>query len=167
MTLRSLIDALRQNHLCFQPASSEALDGELGKALPDDLLEFYSHTNGAMLHRGDGGGFIIDGAEWEWSIASFEELEPVTDKGYIDTDSPLWDAATGWLGLVDVQDADWLAIDVRSPGRGEIIDCFHETVGDVGYNKIVARSFTELLGSLLSSKKPFWLQNGRPDLGVH
>lgn len=91
----------------------------------------------------------------------------MAETGYVDPNSPLHECAQRWISVVDVQDSNYVAISTE-PGRvGEAIDCFHETVGEPGYNKIVAKSFTDLLAGLLRSPEAFWLGDGSPDYGYH
>jgi hypothetical protein len=60
---------------------------------------------------------------------------------------------------------NYVAIDLPPKPSGEVwfIDCFHETIGEPGNNKIIAVSFTEFLDrALLGSRIHYWLE---PDFG--
>ena len=66
-----------------------------------------------------------------------------------------------WYTLADVQDSNYVAIDLNSPDGQTypVIDCFHETLGWLGdYHKIVALSFTEFLQRALDGDRMlYWL----------
>jgi hypothetical protein len=71
------------------------------------------------------------------------------------------------MNLVNVQDGNYLAINVEPGHVGEVLDCFHETVGQPGWTKIIALSFTELLDRLLSSSRCFWLMKKHKAYGAY
>ena len=72
-----------------------------------------------------------------------------------------------WFSIADDGNGDYLSIDL-APGRlGICYDSFHETHGVAGSTPVIARSFTELLTSLLQSRgnRPYWLEDGFVSLG--
>ena len=141
--------------------------------LPSDLLQFYRRMNGAYLHATDkyadkyAGAFVRNRREWIWRINPIGKLKTIAEEGFIDDESPLYPLSKNWIALVDVGEGDCLAVNVDPSARGEIIDCYHETVGEPGQNAVIARTFTQLLTSLLKSPEPFWLKKGNPEYRVY
>ena len=169
MTIRELINEIRRFHLIRRPADAGELKKAMSLGLPDDLIEFYRMTNGAFLHQTDqfSGLAQVGGRWWKWKILPVSDLAPVTETMFVNETSPLLEACRSWFALVDVMDSDFLAIDTAPTRRGQVVDCFHEAVGVVGYTPVVALSFSEALSKLLTSPEPFWLQDGHVEYGRH
>ena len=169
LSLTRLLQDLRRDHLCGEPASEEDLARARALGLPNDLLRFYRHMNGSYLHATDkyAGTFLRNRRWWRWRILPIGDLKTIPEHGFMYRESPLYLLSKNWIALVDVGESDCLAVNVDPSARGEIIDCFHETVGEPGQNTVIARTFTELLTSLLKSSEPFWLQKGHPEYGVY
>jgi hypothetical protein len=167
VNIEALVAQIRREHLAGPPAAPDHLARGRELGLPDDLLHFYQLTDGAYLYGSDEyGDFHRDGRWWQWQILPLDSVRPVADR-FVSAYRPLWERARHWLAVVDVLDSNYLAISTEPGHAGEAIDCFHETVGMPGYNRIVARSFTELLTELLRSPEAFWLSGDRPDYGSY
>jgi hypothetical protein len=148
------------------PGRALRVSARLG--LPDDALRFYELSDGACLHAVPDGGLLeTGGRQWSWALPPSRELVPISDMGFIDEDCPLFERARRWIAVADVQDGNYLALSVESGHAGEVIDCFHETVGAPGQSAIVALSFTEMLEGLLASRDCFWLADDRPRYGAY
>jgi hypothetical protein len=154
-----LVDEIRNAHFAFDPATQNDLDRLISLGMPNDLLEFYSLTNGAFLHKDDACNFHDeDGNTWNWSILSAGAIQTVAESGWSHDVSPIAYRHKLWYQLVDAYNSDYLCISLEEGHRFKIIDTFHETLNLPNYNAVVAHSFTELLESLLASRKPFWLK---------
>ena len=164
MDVAQLVGEIQRNHLAQPPVQDL---GRWTAELPPDLREFYALTNGAYLHRVDqnAGWGEREGAWWKWKVEPIENLRTVADDGFAPTDARGFELIRTWLRLVDVQDGDCLAISIAPETRGLVLDCFHETVGQVGSHNIVALSFTEALELLLGSTEAFWLDPARKKHG--
>ena len=168
MTFADLLEQLNRSHLACPPASETALAYGRSLGLPADLLAFYRSSNGAYLHESKGSGdFQVGGRWWKWRVLPVEELRDIAAIYGIDETCPMADTLRQWIALVDVLDSDYLAVDVAPERSGQIIDCFHETIGWEGYHAIIAMSFTELLERLMESRDPYWLEEGAVKYGAH
>jgi hypothetical protein len=167
MEIDELVERIRREHCAFPPATATDLERVKAFALPDDLLRFYELTDGAMLYASEFGTPGPDSRQWDWWIRSAADLLTVAEYGFVPEDSPLYESAQRWVVWVEVQDGNVLAVNTEPNHVGEIIDCFHETVGDVGWNSIVALSCTEALRLLLADRSPFWPADDRPKYGAY
>jgi SMI1 / KNR4 family (SUKH-1) len=168
MAITDLLGKLNRSHLACPPASETALAYGRSLGLPADVLAFYRSSNGAYLHESEGGGdFQADGRWWKWRLLPVEELRDIAATYDIDETCPMADTLRQWIALVDVLDSNYLAVDMAPERGGQIIDCFHETVGWEGYHAIIAMSFTELLLRLIERSDPYWLEDGFPKYGAH
>ncbi len=61
-----------------------------------------------------------------------------------------------WYAVADVQDGNYIGIDLKPEKLGLCYDCFHETIGVPGYCKVIAQSFTELLEQFLKHGDSSW-----------
>ena len=124
----------------------------LSLGLPDDAVQFYALTDGACLHEESesGGWQREDNRWWKWVVIPSHRLVSLPNIGYDLHDSPLIAHQRHWVPVADVMDGNYLAISTEPGHVGEVIDCFHETLHMPEYNSIVARSFTEMLESLLA-----------------
>jgi len=164
-----VLETIRSRHLALPPATPEELERLRSRSVPADLVDFYSRTNGAGLHREEKYGALREmaGAWWHWVVVPLCEMKTIQEIGYIQPESPHYDRSKHWLGLVNVQDGNYLALSLEPGHAGEVIDCFHETVGAPGYSSIIALSFTELMEQLVRSREAFWLQEGHRGYGVY
>ena len=164
-----LIDAvlatIGAEHQTREPASSATLERLRSIGMPPDVIYFYSKSNGALIHRSESEYDIpSNGSHWQWELLSAEDIESVADSGWSHSDSPLHQYHTQWFNIVDVQNGDCLTINLEDRFKGEILDTFHETLNNVGYNQIIAKSFTEVIVKLVGTKACFWL-NGESGYG--
>jgi len=131
------IETKHNYELCIDPSSIEDLERSHGYQLPSDLKAFYRRYKSVKL-------FVYEyGATYFFVPVS--EMHPTRIDIYgEDTDE--WGPST-WLSVCDVQDGNYIAIDIASKDKGgyNYIDCFHETFARPGESQIIAKTFTELL----------------------
>lgn len=165
--VEELLIAIDRDHTKRAPAAPSELDQLKAMGMPDDLVHFYSKSNGALIHPSDRDyGISIDGSYWLWEILAVCDIRSITDSGWSHADSPLHQRHARWFQIVDVQNSDYLSIALDSTRPGEILDTFHETLNMVGYNQIIAKSFSELVLRLLDSRDAYWLK-GATDYGYY
>lgn len=153
----ALLDVMEREHKLFEPANPDQLARLEGLGMPSDLVHFYSKANGAMLQRTETGHFQYEGAFWNWFLLPAEEIQSVLESGWSQPDSSLRPKHARWFQLIDVQNSDYLCIDLSNGSEAQFLDTFHETLNNRGHNKIIAKSFTELLEQLTASDEAFWL----------
>ena len=147
------IDTHHYHELCNDPTAIEAIEKHHGRQLPDDLKTFYRRYKTVKLFDSKYGA--------TYRFVPVGEIHPTRIDIYgQDTDE--WGPST-WLTICDVLDGNYIAIDIDSKEDKEYnyIDCFHETFAEPGKCKVVAKSFTELLGHALSGggNIAYYLQN--------
>lgn len=127
-----------------------------GHKLPGDLALFYDLC----------GGLEFDGRNdrMEFSIlppSRFRRGNP--ERGVIDRGS-ICDA---WYFLVDVSDGNYIAIDCSTERLGYCCEAFMFTYANRDFSPILARSFTQLLRSLVEHEGDyfFWREDGFKSLG--
>ena len=152
--LFSEIDRLHSWEACTRPSAIADLEKRLGYPFPDDIKTFYQRYDTVKLFVGEHGDTL-------YRFVPVEEIHP-TRIDVFGEDTDEWGPST-WLTVCDVQDGNYVAIDVASKD-GEYynyIDCFHETFAIPGQSRVVARSFTELLDrALRGGDNQYWLQEG-------
>ena len=120
--------------------------------LPVDLIEFYQRFTEARLFGGEG-------EESRCRILPPEEFVQVGEA--IMGQPTTVGLEQSWYALADVQDGNYLGIDLAHDRLGRCYDCFHETYGEPGYCKVIALSFTELLEQIAAAEgESFWLAEG-------
>jgi hypothetical protein len=165
--VEELLIAIDRDHKKRPPASPAELEQLKTMGMPDDVIYFYSRSNGALIHPSNSDYDIsIDGSHWLWEILPVCEILSIADSGWSHTDSPLHQRHKKWFQIVDVQNGDYLSIALDSTHPGEILDTFHETLNMVNYNHIIAKSFSELIARLLDSRDAYWLK-GEVDYGYY
>jgi cell wall assembly regulator SMI1 len=148
------IDTYHSAEPCLDATEIDALEEGLGYPLPADLKAFYRRYQTVRLFDGEYGA--------TYRFVPIREIHPTRIDMYgRDTDE--WGPGT-WLTICDVQDGNYIAIDVASKD-GEsynYIDCFHETFARPGESKVIARSFTELLERALQGggDSVYYVQKG-------
>lgn len=155
-----LIDEIFAKHTAYPPGGNSQImefEAEAGYALPVDLKRFYARCNGAILFG--------DEHLFSYRILPVEEIKRT--RIYIfgpesDNDSL---APGAWFAICDLMEGNYVGIDLNSIAPDgttcSIIDCFHETHGIPGGNKIIAKSFTEFLQRALNGgQDPYWLRPG-------
>jgi hypothetical protein len=156
--MQKLIERIRSTPDCSvsPPNGLPRLPG--GLELPPDLQEFYQLAGGASLF-----GDKLGGARAR--IVAPQEFVPVAEAimGEPITSGPFpW-----WFAVADVQDGNYIAIDLNPAHQGLCYDAFHETFTEPGYVAVVASSFSDLLERLLNhgNESTYWLQDDFVALG--
>jgi hypothetical protein len=108
---------------------------------PIDLKEFYRKYKSVRLFDSEG--------VYIYRFVPIAEIHP-TRIDIFGQDTDEW-APRSLLTICDVMDGNYIAIDTVPKNDDEyyFIDCFHETFGVSDQNKIIAKSFTELLEKAL------------------
>jgi len=147
-SLAETIDLLQSREDC-QFESGNTLPAILPPLLmPADLMEYYQRFSQARLFIGEYGQ--------RCRILRPEEFVQIGEAilGTATTDG----VEHSWFAVADVQDGNYLGIDLAPDRLGRCYDCFHETYGMPGYCKVIALSFTELLEQIAAAEgEPFWL----------
>jgi len=148
-TIKELIDILKNRNDCVvePPGGLPVLADDL--SLPADLVEFYELTGGVTI--GDGS----EGSPIQVLGPAVERLD-VTVAGEVFESGPF----KYWFALADVDDGNYLAIDLHPEHCGKCYDTFHETFPFPGYVNIIASSFTDLLNRLVQQPMEagyYWL----------
>ena len=165
--VEELLKAIDRDHRKRDPASPSELEQLKAMGMPDDVIYFYSKSNGALIHPSDSDYDISNnGSHWLWEILAVCDIRSIADSGWSHADSPLHQRHAKWFQIIDVQNGDYLSIALDSAHPGEILDTFHETLNMVGYNHIIAKSFSELVSRLLDSRDACWLK-GEIDYGYY
>ncbi|MGC3970938.1 MAG: SMI1/KNR4 family protein [Pirellulales bacterium] len=148
-TFEAVIAELRFRQDCRFESATTLPQIPVDFALPADLAQFYGQFSEARL-------FSDDGYDPRCHI-----LPP---QKFVQVGSAICGEPTelaperSWYSLAHVRDGNFIGIDLSPTRLGWCYDCFHETYGEPGYCKVIARSFTELLNQLLISKnEAFWL----------
>lgn len=142
---------------CGIPVFEKDLAIEL--TLPNDVIEFYTRCGGLIANK--------DGVCGSWmrivSPAEFQRIDSVIMGGEMFATGPF----QFWYAIADVEDGNYLAIDVGKDFNGKCIDAFHETFAMPGYVNVVASSFADLLLRILNHPEDsaFFLQDDFVPLG--
>lgn len=154
-----LLKTIEKDHKTRSPALPEELKLLEVMGMPEEILYFYSKSNGALIHRSDSKYDIpFDGSYWLWELLSASDIRSIADSGWSHADSPLHQSHRNWFQIVDVLDDNYLSVVLDGSNFGHVLDTFHETLNMVGYNQIVAKSFGELVLRMLDSRDAFWLR---------
>lgn len=164
-----IIRAIHSDHLPAPPSNAKDLLIVEQLGFPQDIIRFYTEMNGAWIHQVGQfeGGWIIDKQEWKWKILAIDEIKTIPTQMWVESKSALFDTMENWHCIVDVQDGNYLAVDLNHGSKGQIIDVFRETVGQVGYHQIIAGDFEQFLSKLLSEPRCYWLDKEFSNLGYH
>ncbi len=124
--------------------------------LPDDLKEFYTLCGGLAL--------FLD-SDYPIYIASPQEFVPANPVivGELCPD----DRSAEWYIIADDRNGQYLTIDLSPKRLGQCYDSFWDRHGLPGDCPIIARSFSELLCSLVRSRGGYWywLRDDFPAIG--
>jgi cell wall assembly regulator SMI1 len=159
--LQKLFAEIEQYHdsePCQNPSEIDGVEEKYGYKLPADLKAFYRRYRYVGL-------FKQEWSEYRWYTYRFVAVSEIhsTRIDIFGEDLDEYGPAT-WLTICDVQDGNYIAIDITSEkdGRFNYIDCFHETFAEPGHSKVVAQSFIELLERALhgGDEQFFFLQQG-------
>ena len=142
----SLFRTIEKLHLsgpCDDQHEIDRFEESLDYLLPSDLKEFYRKYKTVTL--------FTDNQSYLYRFVPISEMHPTRiDIFGVDSDEF---APSTWITICDVMEGNFIAVDIapRDGDEFNYIDCFHETCGIPGENKIIAKSFTELLQSALHS----------------
>lgn len=154
--IEEIIDRMRTMSCCqlLPPQGLPTLPH--GMLLPADLLYFYGKAGGAVLFGSRNSPTIILAPD------QFQRID-LGICGECFASGPF----EHWFALADVQDGNYIAIDLNPRFCGHCYDAFHETFAMPGYVAIVASSFTNLLERLLAAEGrcSYWLQDDFQQLG--
>lgn len=155
----AILDKLADDDTCVMSAPCGLPEVADGLLLPADVVRVYERTGGMVLHK--------DGCCGSWarivSPSEFDRIDSVVLGGEMFETGPF----KYWHAIVDVQDGNYLAIDIGPHHAGKCLDCFHETFAMPGYVSVVASSFTNLLLRMMNHNEDsaFWLQDEFEALG--
>jgi hypothetical protein len=149
--LEDILNELQSREDCiFRPATGLPVLPD-GLILPPDLAAFYSRFSEAKLF-----GNPADPRYHIQPPAEFVQIgmailgEP--------TSQPLQQS---WFALAHVLDGNYIAIDCHPSRLGYCYDAFHETIDDLNYCRVIARSFTELMNRAAAARdEAWWLGEG-------
>ncbi|RKH47817.1 SMI1/KNR4 family protein [Corallococcus sicarius] len=153
MPLDPLLAELTRHHFPNPPATPAriaAFEGRVGWTLDPELRAFYLHCDGATLFKRfpHANYHLLPLAEIQRARAA---MRPRDDDSF---------GPASWYTLVDLQDSDYVILDVAHPkdGRYPILDGYHETFPE-GVRPIAA-SFREFLEKALASGDAFFWLDG-------
>ncbi|MCY1035075.1 SMI1/KNR4 family protein [Corallococcus sp. BB11-1] len=156
MSMRSMLAEVSRTHYPNAPATPAqlaAFEAHVGWELDKDLRAFYLHCDGGTLFetRNNANYRFLPLAEIRrarLAIRASDEDE---------------DGAPSVYTLVDMQDSDFIVLDVaqRIAGSYPLFDAWHETFPVV---ERIASSFGEFLEKALrSGNRSFWLSSAPPE----
>jgi cell wall assembly regulator SMI1 len=118
------------------PAACDALQSDLGHALPDELRVWLAWHNGQDPD-------VVGAFESNWSLLSTKQIADV--KKELDAEaSPNWHAA--WIPFLGDDDGNYVCIDARQPGF-PVRECWPST----SEHAIIAPSLTAWLTDVLAA----------------
>ncbi|MBP6526531.1 MAG: SMI1/KNR4 family protein [Dermatophilaceae bacterium] len=143
--LRRLLDQIRQTPGCDLSAPRGRPGLRAGHLLPDDLLEFYVLAGGARLFAQAAYPVRIVGPD-DLARANLE---------IVGTECPD-DLSDSWYIVARGGRDQAISIDCAPARLGRCYDSFWDCHGVAGSCRVVARSFTELLRSLVDAGGGYW-----------
>ena len=157
-TIDKIIDAVNLLESCIiSPPSGQPIVEE-NLIIPADVVRFYERTGGMIINKNGHGG------SWARIVGpdEFQRIDATILSGEMFASGPF----SYWHTIVDVQDGNYLSIDLSKEHNGKCLDCFHETFAMPGYVGVIASSFTDLLNRILSHKddSAYWLQDDFKEL---
>lgn len=153
-----ILDKLADDDTCLMSPPCGLPQVAAGLRLPADVARFYERAGGMVLRKDGRCGSrarVVTPQEFDRiDIAIVGEMFATGPFEY-------------WHAIVDVEDGDYLAIDIGPDQSGKCLDCFHETFACRGYVSVVASSFTDLLMRIINHQddSAFWLQDEFEALG--
>jgi len=108
-----------------------------GFSLPADVVKFYERFGESILNEESETG------AWARVVTpeEFNRIDAAIMGGERFASGPF----ENWFALVDVEDGNYIAIDLSVEHQGKCLDAFHETFAIPSYVDVVAASFTDLL----------------------
>jgi hypothetical protein len=145
-----ILDELQGRKDCvFLPSAGLPTLSE-GLRLPDDLRRFYERFSEARLFG--------DRSDPRYHIPPPGEFVQI---GFAIYSQPTSNAVQrSWYALAHVRDGNYIAIDCAPSRLGYCYDAFHETIDDLSYCGVIARSFTELMNrAAAGGDEAWWLRD--------
>jgi hypothetical protein len=144
--LSAILSELRARSDCTFQSATRLPDLPNGLTLPEDLKAFYQEFSEARLFG--------DPSDPEYTISKPEEFVQI-GVAIMDelSSNPVQHS---WYALAHVQDGNYIAIDCHPDRLGYCYDAFHETIDDLSYCTVIARSFTELMNAAISAGDSTW-----------
>ena len=130
-----------------------------GFSLPADVVKFYERFGESILNEESETG--------AWArVVTPEEFNRI-DAAIMGGERVASGPFENWFALVDVEDGNYIAIDLSVEHQGKCLDAFHETFAIPSYVDVVAASFTDLLNRFLDHKEDtaYWLDEAFESLG--
>lgn len=118
-----ILDQLADDGTCVMLPPCGLPQVAAGLKLPGDVARFYERVGGVVLHN--------DGRRGSRArIVTPQEFDRIdsTIVGEMFAAGPF----KYWYAIVDVEDGNYLAIDLGPGHCGKCLDCFHETFADPG-----------------------------------
>ena len=155
--LKELIELISKDSNCkiLEPNNETVID----RNIPDDLDLFFKLTNGISLFENEPFGIKVIGKE-EF-ISTNKYLYPEGDVIWEELEG---DITNEWFLIAKSPElAQYVSVDLTDQNFGKCYDSYLSTHGEEGMSEIVAKSFTELLWNLYSSrgKGESWYWNER------
>lgn len=153
MEIDKILDALSCDDRCEIAPPCGMPEVAHGLVLPADVARFYERTGGMIVNK--------HGRYGSWARIvrpdEFDRIDAVILGGEMFATGPF----EFWHAIADVEDGNYLAIDIGAKHSGKCLDCFHETFAMPGYVSVVANSFTDLLNRLINHREDsaYWLQD--------
>jgi hypothetical protein len=113
--------------------------------LPDDLIEFYQRSAGAVLF-----------SEQQYSSRILEPRQVVPANPLIAGVDGEDDISSSWYVLVDDGNREFLTIDLSPERLGRCYDSFSDRHAIPGSSQIIALSFSELLERTIQTGGEYW-----------
>lgn len=153
--MKELIEDLSRIHQTFPPVSQDEMALLKEKGVNDEMLEFYSHTNGAFIHEIEGQGrWKFKGKEFDWAIPSVDYLVNMYEFGFVYDDADYIEESHTWYMTLDLGDGDCLAMETK--GKNRVLFMDHEQSGWRGCHPIIASSLKDMIKLLFLPQDEFW-----------
>ncbi|HVY69582.1 MAG TPA: hypothetical protein VHH73_06610 [Verrucomicrobiae bacterium] len=169
MNLTEAVGILRTQHQCAPPCTDAQME-VARQRLPEALVKFYSHANGATLRRSRPSKNFYTGEPtqiwFEFIIPQVDDNTTIADMGFISPKDELYEAGKTWRIVCDLGDADYLAIETVGGCRGRVIECDHEQSGWPEGHLVFAPDFATALERLLTEEPFSWRDDSPPRYGT-
>lgn len=152
--IKKIINDIQNKSDC-RVLPSITLSGDIIKALPDDIKEFYSLCGGVILFENapysvrivPPNEFVLANPVILGEEIIMDEIEKGSYEDQISKD---------WYIIADLFNSDYIVIDMNEERKGRCYKAFWESYPDEGDTPIVALSFTELIEKLLENNGEYW-----------
>jgi hypothetical protein len=150
MHLKKIMEKLQKTPDCFLLSPTDLPSIPREYTLPLDLEVFYRKCGGAVLFESSAYGITIVPPQ------KFVRANPV-----IRSEEGRDDISYHWF-IIAESGEQYITIDLNESRRGRCYDSFWDRHAFAGSCPIIAKSFSELLMSLLDAKGEhwYWLKNG-------